>query len=441
MSSTAFIDLRINNAEQFKESITEPSPNTVLYITYGKTDSWDANDSPTVANSSIATRYEIWDNMIGAKRLFGGDLFHVIPRYNWVSGNTYTAYDHINTNLFDGSTQFYVMNEDFSVYKCISNANGSISTVEPTSVNPQISSYTSDGYIWKYMYTISDSEQIRYTTENYIPVKTLTIDDGSLQWQVQSYATPGSIDFIELTNAGSGYSNASSITITISGDGTGATAEATINSISETVDTIVITDSGTGYTYATVSIEDIYGSGASARAIISPIGGHGSDPLYELGGKNIMINTQIRYDEDGQIIADNDFRQISIIKDPYTYATSNIATYRLVNQCMMLTLSGTGNYKKDEKVYQGVSLSNSIFSGRVVTWDEANNNLYLINTIGSPRASQSLIGLESFASRVVSSIDYGDLKKYSGKILYVDNIEPIQRSLDQIEDIKIVVKF
>ena len=224
MSSATFIDLRINNAEQFKESVSEPTPNTNIFLVFGKTDAWANDSSPNVANSSIATKYEIWKNMIGGKRILGGDMHHVIPRHNWTTNTVYTAYDHMSDSLYDANTKFYVMNSEYSVYKCIANNYGSMSINEPTSVNPDIVSITADGYLWKYMYTINDAEKLRFTTDQYIPVKTLTLDDGSLQWQVQEGASPGSIETIFVTDGGSNYTNVSNVTITISGDGSSAAA-------------------------------------------------------------------------------------------------------------------------------------------------------------------------------------------------------------------------
>ena len=92
MSSIDFKALHVDAAAEFKESVSEPSPNTVIYLTYGKIDSW-ANDSlPDTANSSVGTEYSIWYNMVGAKRVTGNDLRHVIPRYNWTANTVYTAY-------------------------------------------------------------------------------------------------------------------------------------------------------------------------------------------------------------------------------------------------------------------------------------------------------------------------------------------------------------
>ena len=441
ITSAAFIDLRINNAEQFKESVSEASSNTTLYFAFGKTDPWANDSSPTSANSSISSKYEIWNNMIGAKRILGGNMMHAIRRHNWTSNTIYTAYDHMSDKLYDANTIFYVMNSGFSVYKCLSNNTSQPSTVEPTSVNPAISSTTSDGYIWKYMYTISDSEQLRFMTDDYIPIKTLKENDGSLQWQVQTQAINGTIESIYIANSGMNYTNSSNILITIVGDGSSATAVATLNLDSGTISSVYMTDVGYNYTFADIIISGGGGSGAVLRPIISPKGGHGSDPLYELGGKNVMINMPLKYDENSVLINDNDFRQISIIKDPYEYNSENVSSQLVVNQTQVLTMAGSGDYTKDELVYQGASYLTGSYQARVASWDSSNNLLYVINSKGVLTAAQSIIGATSFTSRVVSSVGNPHFDKYSGKILYIDNIKPITRSQDQIEDFKILVKF
>jgi len=441
MSSSTFIDLRVNNAEQFKNSVTG-TPNTKMFLVFGKIDSWANDLSPDIANTSMNMMYEVWDNMIGGKRILGGDMYHVIPRHNWSSNTVYTAYDDKSTTLYDSNTIFYVMNSTYSVYKCIANNYGKVSTIEPTSVNPEIVSTTGDGYSWKYMYTVSDSEKLRFVTDAYIPVKTLTGDDGSLQWQVQNTAISGAINNIVVTNSGNNYTNVSNISIVITGDGSSASAIPTVNTTTNTISSIVITDSGKNYTYATVSITDKgLGAGANARAIISPFNGHGTNPVYELGGKNILINAKLRYTEEGVLPVGNDYRQIAILKDPYYYNTGILASNLAFVQALTLVCDGVGDFQPDEIVYQGTNFAQSSFSGRVVSWDSTTSKLLLINTKGTPTISQSVIGVTSFTTRVVTNYTNGTMKKFSGRLLYVDNIKPITRATDQIENFQILLKF
>lgn len=445
MASAAFVNLRVNNAEQFRESLSEPEPNTKVYLTFGKTDPWPNDSLPNTPNSSIATQYEIWNNMIGGKRLLNGDVATVIPRFNWEANTDYFAYDHLSTQMYDGNTRFYVVTDDYNVYKCIANNYGSKSNVKPTSISTTNLLYTEDGYVWKYMYTVSDAEQLRFTTDGYIPVKTLFADDGSIQWQVQQAAQKGAINSIIVTDGGTNYSNASNIVISVAGDGRNFSAIASIDTLSKTVSNVTIVNAGSDYTYGTVFISGGGGTGAKLKAIISPPGGHGSNPLHELGGKNVLIDARLKYDEEGFIPVKNDYRQIALLKDPYSKGTRNVASQPAFTQAIKLIIvGGAGNYIEDEIVYQGSSLSAASFRGKVVSWDDSKNELLLINTFGEPLASRTLTGETSLTVRIVQfpATGYsGYLEPGTGDVLYVDNIKPITRSFDQIEDYKIVVKF
>jgi len=291
------------------------------------------------------------------------------------------------------------------------------------------------------MYTVSDAELMRFTSDNYIPVKTLSADDGSLQWQVQDNAISGSIEHIVVANGGINYTNTSNILLTATGDGTSLAATITINTQSNSVNTITVTNAGSDYSYAILTISGGGGSGAEARAVISPPGGHGSNPLYELGGKNIMINARLKYDENGILPETNNFGQIGILKDPIIRAGSNVATSSAFLQCYSITAVGAGDYAEDEMVYQGTSLATSFFKGKVLSWNSTTSTLLLINTVGTPLASQLLIGSSSSTGRVISSVLTGELQPYSGKLLYVDNIKSITRASDQVEDFKILIKY
>ena len=87
------------------------------------------------------------------------------------------------TNLYD--SRFFVITDDYNVYKCIRsgrNSSGVVvnSTEKPTGTSPTALVTTTDtdaatgrGYIWKYMYTVTASDTIKFVTNDFIPVKTI----------------------------------------------------------------------------------------------------------------------------------------------------------------------------------------------------------------------------------------------------------------------------
>jgi hypothetical protein len=444
MASIYTKSMQIYNAEQFKDSIGDASL-PYVYFTFGKVDEWTSDVAPPQANSSVDTFHQVWKNLMGAKKIQGNDIRLVIRRFDWVSGTVYTAYDDSEATLDmnDPDVKFYVVTDEWNVYKCLSNNNGAPSTVKPTSINTYIAEQVADKYIWKYMYTLTDEEKLRFTTSNFIPVRTLTEDNGSLQWHVQNNAVQGSIGSIKIVNGGSLYNVASPPTITITGDGTGAEATASVNTTTLAVESILVSNKGQNYTYANASFSSANGSGAIARVVMSPPGGHGADPVEELGGSFVMINPRLRGSESGVLDTQNDIRQIALIKNPVLRDETTIASGIVYSQTTKVIVEDEGdNYQEDEYVFQGTSLATSTFKGRVVSWNSAQNILDLIDVSGTlTSGGGGLTGDVSKASRLVlDSIDKA-FTPYTGTLLYINNIKPIQRATDQTEDFKIVVSF
>lgn len=447
MASVYSKNLQVYNAQQFKTSI-ESASQPHLYLTFGGISSWPNDNAPPQANTSVDTFNEIWKNMIGAKKIQGNDVRLGIRRYDWEPNASYAEYDDCSCslNMNNANIKFYVVTDDWNVYKCISNNNGSISTVKPNSTIATSSTETTDKYIWKYMYTLSDEERMRFTTDQYIPVKTLTLDDGSLQWQVQSAAVQGSIEHVVVTDRGSGYTDSPLPTITIQGDGTGANAVARVNTTTSQLESIVISNKGIGYTTANVIITSLSGNGATAKVVMSPPGGHGKNPEEELGGSFVIMNPRIVGSEENRLDVSNEFRQVAILKNPLLLGSSTIASNLVYSQTTTIYLDGSTEteYLEDEIVYQGADVNESVFRGKVASWDSGNNKLELVDVVGNPDGNP-LVGEISRATNYILSSPGAvlpkDLQPYSGSLIYTNNIEPIQRSEDQTEDFKIVISF
>ncbi len=188
---------KIHNAEQFIESLGETSA-TNLYLFIGKVQEWDDENTPPAPNEAVAnTLYSYWDQIVAAKKVTSADAKHVITRINWESNTAYTTYTHTNSEQF--SNNFYVVTEDFNVYKCLQNniSNGA-STIKPTGTGTAVIE-VGDGYKWKYMYTVSSQDTLKFTTSEYIPVQK-SID--ARQIAVEDSAIDGQIDIINKTSNG-----------------------------------------------------------------------------------------------------------------------------------------------------------------------------------------------------------------------------------------------
>lgn len=183
--------------------------NTDYFIFAGKHTPYAASDvTIEVPNNSVkSTHIDVYDNMIFAKRVSQADVVHVIPKYTWTANTAYTQYDHRDGDLF--TKQFFVMVDDdteYNVWKCLHNASNTSATVRSTIAPSRNGSSadlfpleTGDGYLWKYMYTVTKTNYEKFATLNYIPVIANTA--------VVTGSIPGTIDLIDVVDAGKGYSN------------------------------------------------------------------------------------------------------------------------------------------------------------------------------------------------------------------------------------------
>ena len=426
MASIVTTKFRVHNAEQFAEAFSETS-NTIMYLFIGKNTAFpDDNNPPTPVNSTANVEYTPWRDMYAAKRITTADVTHAIPRYNWTSGTVYDAYNDQDTNLLE-SDDFYVITEDFNVYKVLKNAGGTASTTKPTGVST--TPFTAaDGYIWKYMYTVTTAKALKFLTNDYIPVQKLDSDDGTDQWDVQAAAIDGGIHVVNVTSGGSAYGSAPAVTI--AGDGTGATANSTI--VAGVVTAVTITAPGTGYTRAQVT----FASGAAAAtAVISPKGGHGSNAVEELGGKYIMLNVRLDGTESNTFSTANEFRQVGIVRDPYLYGTTTRAVASSFRQSFKYQLSSiSGTFTVDETITSGSNTASLIEFTTPSIFTTLPLNLPFANTA-------TVTGGTSGATGTIAAITTPGLKPYSGDIIYVENRVPIARADDQIEDVKLVIQF
>jgi len=476
---------RINNAEQFVESFSETAAET-YYLFIGRAHAWasdvDAQGntiaegtdaSPPTPNDDVTSEFYNYDDMLGAKLIASTDVSRVIPRRNWTTGTTYDMYEHNigsgntsnsgATNLFDST--YVVMNSSYAVYKVIENDGATASTVEPTSTSNSIFA-TSDGYRWKYMYSLTSAETLNFMSTDFIHCST----DST----VSAAAVDGALDTILVVAGGSSFSTSSGATISaipIRGDGASGVASVVISS--GAIASATVTTAGTGYTYAYIRTADIIaatnaggaGTGDNLNVIIPPKGGHGANALKELGSFYVMLNKSlVGVEGTSDIGVANDFRRIGLIKNPTNFGTSTVAsasTRRQIYAAVFSSVSGT--FVADEEINQASTGA----VGKVIEYDATNKLLYWYQTrfpdVGTASTgmlvafsgANAITGQTSSAAAtplVASSTDVNgvsitsgysnpELAYDSGDILYVEERSPITRASDQTENIKLIIEF
>jgi hypothetical protein len=201
MTSLLTINHYIDQVNNFIDAVEHS--NGAYYVYAARPNPWLAADGSVDetnvvdVNSSVAQiELDTFNDLIFGKAVANSDIIHVIPRKDWTVNSVYDQYDQNDANLY--SKDFYVLTTPaYGVYKCIFNNNRSNSTVKPTLILTDGTFETSDGYVWKYMYTVDPTANTKFTSSSFIPVTPNT--------EVQGNAIPGTIDVINIANGGLGY--------------------------------------------------------------------------------------------------------------------------------------------------------------------------------------------------------------------------------------------
>lgn len=161
-------------ASQFYEAIEEEA-NTSFYVYVGVHGNV-IGDVPTPVDSVQDSIIDVYRNMMFGKRVSIDDVSLVVRYIPWES-KVFAMYDSSDDELLE--KDFYCVVDEGGlshIYKCLDNNFGAVSTIEPvyTYVSAE-SNYmfeTSDGYVWKYMYSITSTDRKKFITQNYFPVVT-----------------------------------------------------------------------------------------------------------------------------------------------------------------------------------------------------------------------------------------------------------------------------
>ena len=480
---------RIHNAKQFREDFSESASSQYIFI--GRAHPWPVDTTPPTPVNGTSEEVDAWSDMTALKKVGTADVSHGLKRIDWTTGTKYDEYQHdysaTNTttgtnksSLYDADALPYVMTDEYHVYKCIRtgrNSSGAVvnSTVKPTGTSATALVETSDtgaasgrGYLWKYMYTVTASDTIKFVTSDFIPVKTLGVsqsvdgqlaalgstvaDDGSSQWDVETNAKDGGVLHAVVTAGGSGYTNGTYAGVPVVGDGSSGVC--TVNIAGGAVTHVTMTANGTGYrrpqiiiATSTTGLNGIgSGSGAVVKPIISPSNGHGGDHTQELGGNHVIVNSRLEFAEGGgDFPTDNDFRRIGLIQDPFSTGTT-VATASHMAAYHQMTLGGVTGLEVDDIIRNANADGAGVANSRVISiTGNVVSHLPIADSAGgfTNFAATNTCFVGSSTISTVASVNnaFPEVVKYSGQVLYIENRGAVTRAADQIEDIKLIIEM
>ena len=522
---------RILNANNFVESVENTNNSYYVFIGlsnptgaptlagYGRTSDWNTSDKTPAPTDSFSYRAHSGDTMMFGKKISSANIRRIIRRVDWTSGSRYEIYrdDYSASNqspltkanrLYDAN--YYVLNSDFKVYVCIDNGStgdnllGNISQDEPTftDLEPSKAGNSGDGYVWKYLFTVSPSDIIKFDSTEYITVPNnwSTSTDSQIRLVREngnSDTNLNQLKHVYIENAGTGYANGLGQEVDILGDGSGAKAR--VDVVNGKITDVTVSAGGKGYTYGIVDLGTLNSNvSATGRAklipIIPPGLGHGSDVYSELGTDKVIIYA--RFDDSTKDFPiDTKFAQVGVVKNPTKVGTSIVytdTTYSSLQAFKFSTVSGTpqvgeeisqvltispnvgkvatgfiASYDKETKVmkyfrdrslhfnktsYDHTDYTGISTTGRIYQFESSNtaNNIEgkSSNFSGSISVNFSGITTNPTGNKLINlgtnfnaGLSESEINKGSGEIVYLDNRPEIVRNSRQKEDIKIILEF
>jgi len=355
MSAVVTDQFRISNAGNFVDSVLDTNNNYYVFLGlsnpttpnpgFGRTTTW--NTTPPNPIDNLNHEWNYGSTSLFGKKVNSANVRRVVRKVEWKSNTAYDMYrqDYSINNkapvsdtarLYDAN--YFVVNSDYNVYICIENgSSGSTSEIpkskfEPTftDLEPSAAGSTSDGYIWKYLYTISPNDIIKFDSTEYIVVPNDWATSTNSVIQSVREAADSAVNFnqiktVYIKNGGNYYDADKTIICDILGDGTGG--KVAVTTTGGVITDVTVTAGGSGYTYGMVDLGGIGSSQAISSStpaelivIIPPSRGHGYDIYKDLGADRVLIYA--RFDDSTKDFPlDTKFAQVGIVKNPSTFSS------------------------------------------------------------------------------------------------------------------------
>ena len=450
-----------------------------LWLFFAKATPWtefNGTQNDAVPNDPIdnqSSNFTIYDQIIGLKQVTSAEMRSVIRNNKWASGTVYDIYRHdygditnvdngvktyVQSNNFEQhlyETNYYVVTSEYKVYKCLDNNSNGESTSEPTSTSSAPFTLT-DGYIWKYMFTVNANDFEKFKTDEYIPIPEDTaIDPSNVIAPAANYG--GSIYNVLIDAAGTGY--LANTEYDIVGDGTNGKIRITSTNQGGGITGIKVVNPGQGYTFGQINLST--GSNGILRPIITGKEGLGQKIGRELGAYRIAMHAKL---EKNDFLFGNDFRIVGLLYNPIVSTTSGIAIGTKQLNLVAKLDSDIDGFYDDAKIEGGTSGA----TGRIVHYETDGVTVGGLHTIYYTQENQLGYGLKSDGTKpnfvageditvsegglgapesktiddnASTAVKDSELTRGSGEIIYIDNRATISRAEDQTEDFKIILEF
>jgi len=449
MSAIIHNSFRKFNADNFIDFI-DGTPK-VLYLGIGKNDPWSGNSAGEYVNGTYsdvtipvpidttAAPYIHYADLLAVKKISNPSVSHVLKRVDWTTGTVYPEYNHLQDDIID--TDFFVMTDQYNVYKCISNYSGTASTVKPTGQSTGIIE-TADNYRWKFMFEVQQADVLTFVTPDWIPVNSPATANQADQGNVEAAAVDGALDHISVTAGGTGYRSNTGTSAALGTTNTIKLAAGSGNHLADDYynNMTVYIASGTGSGQLR-TISDYVGATqiatVSANWTTIPDGTsvYQVMPAVTIAGSTGSSGAVARVSS----VVTGAIKKIAMhsVGTLYRTATATVSSGSGAAATLLPIIAPWGGHGKNAVSELGgayVMLNTRLigFDSSIVPIDDDFRKIHLI-------ASPYLADGTTLAT--ASVIAAADLQPGSGDMIYSEFRAPINRAADSTEDIKLVVEF
>ena len=486
-------DLRYKNAKLLKEALSVAGS---TYMGVGRISDWDTTRPPKVLGSA-KERYEFDYELLGLSSVSASNIQFMIQQNTWVSGSIYDMYrhDYDETNRsYSGASRlegarYVVYTSSGDVFICLSNNNNSPSTSLPSSTGTT-PFFSADGYQWIKAYSLTPTEVSLYQSGNFIPVITNTGTSTTVSGAVYSVVlNAGGEDYT--TSPVGGINQIPYYYVPVLGDGTGAVAR--IQVTGTTVTSIDIVRNGQDYTYATVSFDanNAYGSVDDldadqnklnpegnglfdATVIIQPEGGFGANTNTDVSVGAIGVFGDLNYDALNKVDSTT-FHQVGLLHEPSFVGGGSPSTANTVKAIAVQPVFATEDLQVGEIIEQNTvaGVNSPVARGMIVGIDkdvvidddttvdviryvqspeyhlDSDGKLYSftgtnaitgVTSGGGATAITTVSGAYSLMTFISGYAD-SDYNVGSGDLIYLSNLQTVNRTPNQSEKVSFVIGF
>ena len=214
-------------------------------------------------------------------------------------------------------------------------------------------------------------------------------------------------------------------------------------------------DKGSHYKFATahvslpVAIEDTEGQ-TILRTIISPLGGHGSDPISEMFMSRIATVTNFFSSDLVETPDTNTYTKVGLVKNPIFSGNTNPDTF---DNRLVAVANGDITSSINQNDYITQTVGSELITGRIHETEynsvQDQTNIYITDYEGAfagtfePGTVETKTTLDASESQFVTinTVSNNQYVAYTGDLLHFIDFDPIDRRADRKEKIKFVFDF